>query len=55
MMYIAFLIKWYVIICFFSIFFCSFHGKNPLYCVALLISIGMSTILNMSLIFFDIF
>ena len=53
-MYIAFLIRWYVLMCFFHAF-CSFLGKNPPCCDVLLISVGMGVTLHVVSIVSDIF
>ena len=53
LIYIPFLI-WYVLICFFHIF-CSFLGKKPPCCDALLVSVGIGVALHVFLIVSDIF
>ena len=53
-MYIAFQIRWYVLIWFFHIF-CSFLSKKPPCCDALLISIGMGIALHVFLMVSNIF
>ena len=52
--YIAFLIRWYVLICFFHIF-CSFFGKKSPYHDVLLVSVGMGIALHVFSIISDIF
>ena len=44
--YITFLIRWYVLICFFQVFFCSFFGKKSPCCDVLLVSVGMGAALH---------
>ena len=52
--YIPFLIRWYVSICFFHIF-CSFLGKKPPCCDALLVIVGIGIALHLFSIVSDIF
>ena len=53
-MYIAFLIKWYVLICFFHIFYSSL-GKKPPCLDDLLVSVGIGVELHVFTIVSDIF
>ena len=53
-MYIAFLIRWYVLIYFFHSF-CSFLGKKPPCYDALLVSVGIGVVLYVFSIVSDIF
>ena len=53
-MYISFMIRWYVFICFFHVI-CSFLGKKPPCCDALSVSVGMGAALHVFSIVSDIF
>ena len=53
-MYIAFLIRWYVLMCFFHCF-CSFLGKKPSCCDVLLVSVGIGVVLHVFVMVSDIF
>ena len=52
-MYIAVLIRRYILICFFHVF-CSFLGKKPPCYDALLVSVGMDVALHVFSIILDI-
>ena len=52
--YIVFLIRWYVLICFFH-GFCSFLGKKPPCCDVLFVSVGIGAILHVFSMVSDIF
>ena len=53
-MYIPYLIRWHFLIYFFHIF-CSFLGKKPPCCDALLVSVGIGVALHVFSIVSDIF
>ena len=53
-MYIAFLVKWFVVMCFFHIFWILLGRYLPC-SVVLLVSVGISSVLQVFPIFFDIF
>ena len=54
MVYIAFQIRWYVLICFFHVFW-SFLGKNPPCCIVPFVSVDRGGILHVLLMVFEIF